>query len=592
MQKAPRLVFIVLCIFCSLVVHGQSPADTLFSVRADSLYGYENSKHEMVLPPRYKQAFPFRYGVAPVILDDGKQWALINTKGEFVVPPKTGRYLVHLRDSFGVIFENSLTGMAERYTLQGEKYFECDKRFQMQTIDDSGRFVVSHRFHGLDTFQVYNAKGEFQYNVTGTKFAVIDNYGMGAPAKISRSGYCYIEKQELNEKMKTRASGLVMTTDGRHRYENREFLHFYKGLGVCARGNGCALVDMQFRERIPYNEGYTSMFYWSGSGFVAVGKDSLYGILDTNRAVIMPRIYHHPLQPEAGGLIFRENIPYSREQKGGAYYILRSGDTLVTPDFWMNGHFELDSAGKPIPVVIKHTKTDKYGIVSCDSSVNIPVRYDCLGPVNGGRIVFFNKDTAGYLNTKGEVVIRINFPCDGLSAFHNGYALCAVRAQGGRAQHPSAQVVSDGQTTFARKFVWIDTTGNLAGGIGFDWASPTINGMTLVILHMETFAFDSTLKRMKVQGKFDYVSYFDNGYAVISDGTSFGLVDSTGKIVIPVKHDGIAMKRDESIPSRGLVMRNGHIENSGHMGKVIPEIINGTIKVFDGEKEEVIVLPK
>jgi hypothetical protein len=595
MLKASRVVFILLYIFFSLALHAQSPADTLFSVKVDTLYGYENSRHEMVLPARYELAFPFRYGVAPVILFHGNpaqlQSALINTKGEFVVPPQPGKYNTFHRDSFCVIFQNSLTGMTERYTLQGEKYFECNKRFQMQTIDDSGRFVVSHRDKGLDTFQVYSAKGKFLYSVTGNTFRVIENHGFYAGEKTTRSGYWYIQKQAPDEKNKIRSSGPVMTTDGRIVYENGGYFHFYRGLGVCPRGNGYALVDLHFRERIPYSEGYTGMFYWGSTGCIAIVKDSLHGILDTNGAMVMRRIYLHSLGPEAGGLLFRENIPYSREQQGGAYFILRNGDTLVTPDYWIQSQFKLDSAGKPIPVVIKHTKTGKYGVVSCDSSVNIPARYDCLGPVSDRRIPFFNKDSAGYLNTKGEVVIRIDFPCDGLSAFHNGYALCAVRAPGGRAQHPGAQVVSDGQTTYARKFVWIDTTGQLAGGVGFDWASATIDGMTLVTLHLQTFAFDSTIKRMKVKGKYDYASYFDKGYAIISDGTRFGLVDSTGKIVIPVAHDGIGMNQ-VSAPSRGLMMRNGHTENSGHMGKIIPDIINGTIKVFDGKKEEVIVLPK
>ncbi|NOQ74024.1 MAG: hypothetical protein GQ574_18605 [Crocinitomix sp.] len=58
----------------------------LCPARKNNVYGYLNPSGEYAIEPKFANALDFRNGVAPATLDK-KQWGLINTKGEFILPP-------------------------------------------------------------------------------------------------------------------------------------------------------------------------------------------------------------------------------------------------------------------------------------------------------------------------------------------------------------------------------------------------------------------------------------------------------------------------------------------------------------------------
>lgn len=74
----------------------------LARILKDSLYGFINTKNEIVIEPIYRGVIYFSEGLAGVTLD-GILWGFINTKGEFVIPPQF--YTVDA-------FENGICGVS------------------------------------------------------------------------------------------------------------------------------------------------------------------------------------------------------------------------------------------------------------------------------------------------------------------------------------------------------------------------------------------------------------------------------------------------------------------------------------------------
>lgn len=576
------------------LLHSQTSAiDTLFSFQVDTLYGYETANHVVVIPPKYRLAFPFRYGVAPVILPVGgyreQVSALINLKGEYVIPPQPGSFNYFMRDSLSIEFYGA-NKKRTRYTLDGRPIFSCTD-CNTRTMPGSKNFLVAHSYiTKLDTFEVRDSAGAFLYSVVGYNFEFMGNYPKGKTETDAFAPFWFVRTTPQINGSGNTVSGIFLDYKGKILLDSVHPIRFYQGIGVLGRNGKYALVDLSLKERIPFSAGYTGMFYWAGSNCVSVMKDSLFGIVDTNGTVILPCKYSNALHPEGGGFAFRLNIPYTRTQKGGDYYLLRNGDTLLNNDYWLesgNSNGQLDFSG---PLTIKNKKTGKYGIISYDSSVTVPCKYDCLSGLTEGRIVFFRGDTAGYLNAQGKEIIELWFPCYGLSGFTNGRALASILLPGGRDQYPTAQIRSDGQTTMARRFVWIDTMGQIINRQSFDWVTKFRGGVSLVINNGEQYMVDTNLVRMKVQNKYDYCCYPYLGYSVITDGKNYGLVDSTGKIVLPVEYDEIAM-REDGPGGIGFLDNTGHADNT-YGQFIVPNIVDGKIVVRKGKQEEEISIPR
>ncbi len=68
------------------MVEQRYPSSDLERVSVDSLYGYRNSAGEMVIAPRFDEAWQFAEGRARVQQDG--QWGFINEQGEFVIAPQ------------------------------------------------------------------------------------------------------------------------------------------------------------------------------------------------------------------------------------------------------------------------------------------------------------------------------------------------------------------------------------------------------------------------------------------------------------------------------------------------------------------------
>ncbi len=113
--------------------------DGLAKFQSDSLWGYINTKNEVVIPAKFKKANDFSEGKAGISLD-GKTWGFIDANGKFVIEPKF--YLV---DSF----ENNLCAVRTNYQM-----FEVANDYYLDAIIDmDSNIVIREEMHCYMGFQ-------------------------------------------------------------------------------------------------------------------------------------------------------------------------------------------------------------------------------------------------------------------------------------------------------------------------------------------------------------------------------------------------------------------------------------------------------
>ena len=98
--------------------------------------------------------------------------------------------------------------------------------------------------------------------------------------------------------------------------------------------------------------------------------------------------------------------------------------------------------------------------------------------------------------------------------------------------------------------------------------------------------------KLRRSGKFKEVRQFRGGYAIVSDGKKYGIVDVKGNILCPIKYDAIESNYDEHYPNLALVKvgeKYGLVDKGGKevvkpVYDEIGSISSGTMEVKQGKE--------
>lgn len=98
--------------------------------------------------------------------------------------------------------------------------------------------------------------------------------------------------------------------------------------------------------------------------------------------------------------------------------------------------------------------------------------------------------------------------------------------------------------------------------------------------------------KLRRGGKFKEVRQFRGGYAIVSDGKKYGIVDVKGNVICPIKYDNIESNYDEHYPGLALVKtgeKYGLVDKGGKevvktVYDEIGSISSGTMEVKQGEE--------
>lgn len=98
--------------------------------------------------------------------------------------------------------------------------------------------------------------------------------------------------------------------------------------------------------------------------------------------------------------------------------------------------------------------------------------------------------------------------------------------------------------------------------------------------------------KLRRSGKFQSVMAFRGGYAIVSDGKKYGIVDVKGNVICPIKYDAIESNYSEHYPNMALVKvgeKFGLVDKSGNeivkaVYDEIGTISSGTMEVKQGKE--------
>jgi hypothetical protein len=291
--------------------------------------------------------------------------------------------------------------------------------------------------------------------------------------------------------------------------------------------NGQTVIKCQFDEASPFSE-----------GLAAIRIDSVFGFIDT------------------------------------------TGKVVVKPKFYETSKFS-DGLCK---VVIKKDKTFKNAFIHPDGSVAFITNYENVASFSYGRAAVEINNEVCFIDKKGKVVINTHFPYGGSALFHEGLA----KVWGGTSNwvdQPDGSRIMKGDTT-----KYIDTTGReviVLEGMGYD---DFIEGFALVRIKDRPCYLDSKGNPRIIPAREDltYFSFSDGMAQAVIAGVDHraGFIDTTGKIVIPIKYaeirdfkEGLAAYRDKGawgfIDKKGAVIIPPQFEQVEYEG-----FENGLCKVM------------
>jgi hypothetical protein len=173
----------------------------------------------------------------------------------------------------------------------------------------------------------------------------------------------------------------------------------------------------------------------------------------------------------------REGIKYFQVEKDGKTgFRDLDGNIVIEPKFDMA---EMFSEGYSSVTV-----GDRHGFIDETGKYVLPLQsYEFLGSLHNGLAPVRINDKVGFINIKGEEIIKPQF--DWVGDFSEG--LCVVR--------------NDKQKNEIGKYGYIDTTGKVV-----------------------------------IDFKFQYANNFENGRAKVEINNLWGAIDKTGKIIEPATH--------------------------------------------------------
>jgi hypothetical protein len=210
---------------------------------------------------------------------------------------------------------------------------------------------------------------------------------------------------------------------------------------------------------------------------------------------------------------------------------------------------------------------EKWGFVDKSGKIAIPLQYRSVGPFSEGLAVAFSGHEYGYINEQGQWAIRLKgfhsaekFS-EGLAAIakssRNGLEWTYIDNQGatmiGPSQFYTAEPFSDGLalvSVFAKsekshgtdlQYGYINREGKFVIPPKFSEAKSFSDGLALVYVEKgrsgEAGYIDKTGEYVIRVHNYALAQSFSEGLAVVLQGSEYGYIDRTGRVVIDYRYD-------------------------------------------------------
>jgi hypothetical protein len=195
------------------------------------------------------------------------------------------------------------------------------------------------------------------------------------------------------------------------------------------------------------------------------------------------------------------------------------------PDFPFKNDLEEDK--KLVnQLLLPFVKDSKWGYMNKFGQIIIPPKFDGADYFDNGIAIVSQNDKLGYINKRGEFIVKAQF--DEANKFENGFAIVE---KGG-------------------KYGLIDRLGNYSIPLIYKQIGSIHDGL-IFALKDSLYTCINVRNQIIFTGKFDQTNGFSNGRAIVSKHQFWGLIDTTGKVVLPFTFDKITPIYSHYLANKG-----------------------------------------
>ncbi len=235
------------------------------------------------------------------------------------------------------------------------------------------------------------------------------------------------------------------------------------------------------------------------------------GFVDTTGKLVIPAIYD---KVQA----FYDEVTWVREPDSKEFYLInKKGEKLNAPSWKKVGYFHEGFASV-------YDENDKMGFVNTKGKLVIPCQYLGTSFTEGLACVMPYDEKVekyGFIDTTGKVVIPFQFKQAGVTSFANGE--CRAQING-----VTCLINKKGEVIFKPTL-----TKNC---MGFN------NGLCPSYTNYNTrsnWGFYNRKNEWVIQPQYENAESFKDGLSVVQKGKKYGVIDTTGKLIIPIEYETI-----------------------------------------------------
>ena len=368
---------------------------------------------------------------------------------------------------------------------------------------------------------------------------------------------------------------------------------FYYGAARVKKGDKWGLIDKTGKQVVPVI--YDTIFgfeYDFKDGMTLVMNKGKYGLINSKGNIIVPVVYDD-IVPFSEGL--------ARVSKGGKIGFVNMSGKVVVPLKYDRASLGFKEGLSAVAVKVSNERTGyKFGYIDKNGKEVIPLKYTFVNDFSEGLAwVATGKNynvKYGAINKYGKIIIPFKYI--EVRDFSSGIARVDV---GGNNDH------------------YIDKTGKVVISSGFDSGSDCKEGMVWTesmagygswhYLHNSTGKsiplngpiysvsdFEDGLSRISKQGGISTyidkkgkeiyhpvasISEFKEGFAlvqeIVEDKAKYGMIDRTGKVVVPFMYDNIG-DFSEGLAAVRMGQEIGFIDRAGNLVLQVPYYSAGSFR--------------
>lgn len=265
-----------------------------------------------------------------------------------------------------------------------------------------------------------------------------------------------------------------------------------------------------------------------------------WGFMDTKGTIFIQAKYDYVLN-------FSEGLA-AASLNGKVGYINKSGEVVVPFEYDEGEDFK-----EGVAVVLNE---DYYGLIDRVNSKLLPLEYDFIGELIEQRMVVNKENNYGYADNNGKIVIPLKFHA--ATNFSKGYAIVKtvhstyslINSAGDsilNGNFSNLEFISGTSLIKAKSngfFGVLNLNGDTIVDFNYDYIGK-ISGNLVVIAKDGKYGYMNSMGKIVLLPKYNYTkeallwNEFDQGYAKYLRKEKFGIIDTSGKEVVPAIFENI-----------------------------------------------------